>query len=130
MKFKSKIITVCLATSILIIPAPKAFAAGLLHQIKEERYNCVYAEETPELSLSQYKNTKHSKTAAESHSRLVQLASNPILQLEAFLLFICIGSISMGLVLHIKDRNNPTDVLYENIEMLERAWRISNYKRK
>ena len=127
---KSKTIAVCLATSALLVPVQKAFGAKAVHQVKEQKIQLVCVKEAQNYWQCQPKNSQHSKATANSFSTLAKPASNSTLQSEVFLLLLCIGSISTGLILNKQHRKNRANVLRRNVEMLERAWRISNYQRE
>lgn len=130
MKFKSKIITVCLATSALIVPVQKAFGAGAVHQVKEEKLQrLVCVKETQNSWKCQSENSQHPKAIANSKSTPTQIVSNFTRQSEVFLLLVCIGSISTGLFLYIQHCKNSATVLRQNVEALERSWKISNYQK-
>lgn len=130
MKFKSKILTVCLASSALLVPVQKAFGVEAVNQVKEEKIqHLVCVKETQNSWRCQVENSQHPKAIANSKSTPTQVVSNFTWQSEVLLLLIGIGSISTGLFLYLQHRNNRA-VLRQNVEMLERSWRISNYQRE
>lgn len=129
MNFNFKIITFCLATSALIVPAPKAFGAGALHQVEEQKIlHWVCVKEIQNSWKCQFENSQQPKAVAHSKSTLAKSASNYTWQLEVFLLLTFISSSSTGLVLYIRHRNNRVAERHKNVDALERALRISKYQ--
>jgi hypothetical protein len=146
MNFKLyNLLTVCLATSALLVPVQKAFGAGLTKRTNEEKIqHLVCVKETQYSWQCQVENSQHE--AIESNKSMpaavaIFTQQNSVAQInqyeninpiEVLLLLVCVGSISSGgfLFLYIKHCNNQAAVLRRNIEVLERLWMLSSYQSK
>ena len=135
------LLTVCLATSALLAPVQKAFGAGLTEQRNEEKIEHLVCVKDTQYSLqcqvenSQYEAIDSNKLMPAPVLISTQKSSvDPINQyeninpIEVLLLLVCVGSISSGLFLYIKYRNDRAAVLRRDIEVLERLWMLNSYQ--
>jgi hypothetical protein len=144
MNVKYSILTICLTVCALLAPQ-KAF--GLEHQshkkvhllcVREakDRLNCVESKEHKYLGVQKAKGIESSISSVTD--AMPALNTNGAVALynqyghrhshEVLITVVWVSSISLWLFLYIKHRNNRAAVLSQNIEALERQWRISNYK--
>lgn len=145
MNLKSSILTICLTASALLAPQ-KAF--GLEHQSHKEvhllcvreakaRLNCtVESKEHKDLGVQKTKETESStsfttampalNTNRESVDLHNQYSSIDIY--EVAILVVLVNSFILWLFLYTKHRKNRVAVMRQNIEALERLWKISNYQ--
>ena len=135
------LLTVCLATSALLAPVQKAFGAGLAARMNGEKIqHLVCVKDTQHSLQCQVENSQHEaiksnksmpapvaiSTQQSSIAQINQYENiNPI---EVLLLLVCVGSISSGLFLYIKYRNDRAAVLRRDIEVLERLWMLNSYQ--
>lgn len=142
MNFKSNILTICLTAFALLAPQ-KAF--GLDHQIqKEVHYLCVREAkdsfkcvENQEDNLDVQKNKKTESSTSLTDAKPA-LNTNGAIDIhnqyshthiyEVLIIVVFVSSLSLWLFLYISHRKNRVAVMRQNIEALEKLWKISNYQ--
>lgn len=143
MNFKCSILTICLTVCALLAPQ-KAF--GLEHQSHKEVHLLCVREAKDQLNCKveskEHKSIQKAKGIESSKSSLTTampaLNTNGAVALhnqygyihshEVLITVVWVSSISLWLFLYIKHRKNRVAVLCQNIEALERQWKISNYQ--
>lgn len=153
MNFKFFSFLIPLAASALLTPVEKAFSQTVEHQISVEKMQhlvCVKeaqhlrctVEKNKERNQSQGAVQKTEVTPSRTSALVTVVPQNPTQQRSVaqtnqywttntitaliFLIFVC--SNGLGLFLYKKHRDNRVTVLRQNIEALERLWKISNLK--
>lgn len=144
MNFKCSFLTICLTAFALLTPQ-KTF--GLEQQshkqvhylcIREAKdsLKCVENKEHKYLGVDKAKEIESSTALTTAMSALKTNGSidihnqyNHIYTYEVLLLIVVfVSSLSLWLFLYIKQRKNRVAVMRQNIETLERLWKISNYR--
>lgn len=143
MNFNASLLIICLAASELITPAQKALGQNTQHQInaevqhlecvKEAQYLKCEVNDTGARQVSTQTQNSESlnfvvkQDDASQHNLITQVnqywSTNSLVG-TLFIIFVCGASLS--LFLYKKHHNHRAAVLRQNIEMLERLWRINH----
>lgn len=133
------LITISLATSVLLAPTPKAFGQSVESQInRTEPQSLVFDVDSIsnlgnsgiqvqgqiESSTATTNNFQATQSNQPSSVQLTTPANNPLA--GCFITFVFIVYIVAG-IRYRKHRVNRTSILLQQIETLERIWRMKSY---
>lgn len=144
MNFKSSILTICLTASALLAPQK---ALGLEHQSHKEVHllcvreakdslNCTVESKEHNLGVQKTKQTENSTSLTTAMPALNTNRESVVLHhqyssiqvYEVAMLVVLVNILILWLYLYTKHRKTRVAVMRQNIEALERLWKISNYQ--